>query len=212
MSDARVTRLMGPLGILILVLLGVGFGALNGGQPNENASGVTDVTWMNAHTTMRWAQIYVLGLALALFLVYVTQLRRILKDASGSEHLWPNLVFAAGIVFVAGELVAGAVNATVFILAAHNHQYTIAHFANFVGQNSEAPMIFGLALFSLSLGLAVLTKSTLPKWLGIVALVLGVVAVLGPIGFLGTLAIAIWIPVTGFVVGSKSRTMGTVSV
>ncbi len=206
MNEARITRLMGPLGILIVALLVVGFGPLSGGQPNENASGVTDVTWMNAHTTVRWAQIYVIGLALALFLVFATHLRRILRDAAGGEQLWPNLVFAAGIVFVAGEVVAGGVNATVFILAAHNHQYTIAHFANFVGQNNELPMIFGLSLFSLSLGMAIVTKSTLPKWLGVVALILGVIAVLGPIGFLGVLAIAIWIVVTGFVVASKSRT------
>ena len=61
---------------------------------------------MNAHSSMRWAQIYFIGTALALFLVFVTQLRRILKDAADGQDLWPNLVFAAGIVFVAGEVVA----------------------------------------------------------------------------------------------------------
>ena len=108
----------------------------------------------------------------------------------GEQQARPNLVFAAGTVFVAGEVMAG-VDETIFILAAHNHQYAIAHFVNVVGHDDELSTLFGPALFSLSPGLAVLTKSALPQWLGIVALVLGVVTVLGTIGSLATLGVAI---------------------
>jgi len=47
-------------------------------------------------------------------------------------------VFAAGTVFVAGEVMAG-VDETIFILAAHNHQKAIAHFVNFDRDNDLDP-------------------------------------------------------------------------
>jgi hypothetical protein len=207
MSDERVTRLMGPIGLLALVSFFVGFGVLNGNQPNENASGVTDVAWMNSHSTMRWAQIYVIAFALTLVLLFVAQLRRILHEKTDGRQLWPDLVFAAGIIFVAAELAGGGVDATVFILAAHNHQYAIAHLANFVGQNNEIAMIYGLALLTLTSGIAILTGSTLPKWIGIASIIIGILCVLGPIGHIGTLLAALWLPVVGFVVGAKVKSI-----
>jgi len=204
-SEPRMTRLMGWIGLLALVSFFVGFGVLNGSQPSENASGVTDVAWMNSHSTMRWAQVYVIAFALTLVLVFVAQLRRILHDATNGRQVWPDLVFAAGIIFVAAELATGGVNATVFIIAAHNHDFAIAHLANFVGQNSEIAMIYGLALLTLTTGIAILSGSTLPRWIGIVSIIIGVVCVLGPLGLFGTLAAAVWLPVLGFVVAAKAK-------
>jgi hypothetical protein len=205
MSDARVTRLMGWIGLVALVSFVVGFGVLSGNQPKENASGATDVSWMNAHSTMRWAQIYVIAFGLTVVLVFVAQLRRILHDATNGRQLWPDLVFAAGIIFVAAELASGGVNATVFIIAAHNHDYAIAHLANFVGQNSEIAMIYGLALLNLATGIAILSGSSLGRWIGIVSVIIGIVCVLGPLGLIGTLAAALWFPVLGFVIAAKAR-------
>jgi hypothetical protein len=130
-----------------------------------------------------------------------------LHEKTDGRQLWPDLVFAAGIIFVAAELAGGGVDATVFILAAHNHQYAIAHLANFVGQNNEIAMIYGLALLTLTSGIAILTGSTLPKWIGIASIIIGILCVLGPIGLIGTLLAALWLPVVGFVVGAKVKSI-----
>jgi hypothetical protein len=211
-NDERVSRWMGPIGLVALIALFVGFGVLGGDQPSENASGAAVVSWFNAHAGMRWAQIYVIGFGLTLVLLFVTSLSRILREASTTRGPWPNLVFAAGIIFVGGEVAVGGVNATVLLLAAHNHQYAIAHLANFVGQNSEITMIYGLALLNLTTGIAVLSGSTLRRWLGIVSVVIAVACVLGPIGLIGTLAAALWIPVLGFAVGSRAKHTATPNV
>jgi hypothetical protein len=205
MSEARLTRLMGWIGLLALISFVVGFAVLSGNQPSENASGATDVAWMNSHSAMRWAQIYVIAFALTLVLVFVAQLRRILHDATNGRQVWPDLVLAAGLIFVAGELASGGVNATVFLIAAHSHEFAIAHLANFVGQNSEVVMIYGLALLTLTTGIAILSGSTLPRWIGIVSVIIGIVCVLGPLGLFGTLAAALWFPVLGFVVAAKVK-------
>ena len=212
MSDPRMTRLMGWIGLLVLASLIV-VGVLNGNPPNENASGVTDVVWMNSHSTMRWAQIYVIAFGLTLVLVYAAQLRRILHDATDGRQLWPDLVLVAGIIFVATELATSGVTATVFVLAAHNHDYAIAHLANFVGHNGKIPLVYGVALLTLTSGVAILAGSTLPRWVGIVSVLIGIVCVLGPIGFLGmAAAFFLWFPGVGFVVAAEMDSATSTSV
>jgi hypothetical protein len=195
---------MGPLGLGIVVLLVIGFGVLGGSQPGENASGLAVVANFNAHVAERWAQVYVIGLALALMVVFVSHLRGLLLRDGGGNHTLANTSFAAGILFVAG-VVGSGVSGVVLLLAAHNHQTGIAHTFNFFTQNDELGFLFGMALFALATGGALLTQSRLPRWLGWVGIVVGVVCVAGPASFLGLILSGIWVAILGFVIGARSR-------
>ena len=55
---------------------------------------------------------------------------------AGGQRLWPNIAFASGILLVAGIIVSGSFEMTL-LLAAHNHQFAVAHFVNFYSQNNE---------------------------------------------------------------------------
>jgi hypothetical protein len=77
-SDERVTRLMGWIGLLTLISFVVGFGV--------------------------WAQIYVIAFALTFVLLFAAQLRHVLHDATNVRRVWPDLVFAAGLIYLAVEL------------------------------------------------------------------------------------------------------------
>jgi hypothetical protein len=207
MKDSGVSRWMGFLGILVVVPIFVAFGPLGSGSPGENASGVAVAHWYNTHTGQNWGSIYLVGLALAVLLVFVTQLRSALRQAGGGE-LWPNVTFAAGIVFVAGFVVLGTFQ-VVLILAAHNHEYSMVKFLNFFGDNNELPILFGMCLLGLTTGLAILLKrgaAPLPKTLGWYSLLVGVLSLAGPLGFLDFLfAFPIWLIATGFVIATKQR-------
>ena len=121
---------MGPLGLLTVIALFVGLGPLSGKTPGENVSGATVAAFYNTHVARSWASIYVVGLGLALFVLFVSQLRKVLRDASGGAELSPNVVFAVGIILVAGMVAAGTFQ-VVLILAAHNHQLGIVKTVNF---------------------------------------------------------------------------------
>ena len=41
MNDERISRWMGPLGLLTVVAIFIGFGPLSGKEPGQNASGAT---------------------------------------------------------------------------------------------------------------------------------------------------------------------------
>jgi hypothetical protein len=199
-SDQRTSRWMGPLGLAILVLVFVGFGALAGNSPGENASGAKVVSYWNTHQGVGWLQMYLVGVALALVVVYGAQLRTVLRDAEGRPSFLPSTAFAGAIVFAAATVFSGCIHMTILI-AAHNHQPSIAQTLNFIDANDYLTLLFGLAMMTVATGACILNRSSLPKWLGWVSVVIGVLCVAGPLSFIGLIGGGIWLAVAGFVVG-----------
>jgi len=196
---------MSFLGSAASVVLVVGFGPLGGGAPGGNASGVSVAHWYNTHVNQSWASVYVVALGLVLVMVFITQLRTVLRTAGGGQ-LWPNVAFASGIIFVTGIVVLGCFQTTL-ILVSHNHQYAIVKFANFFGENNEILFLFGVGLLTLSTGLAILLNravTPLPRTLGWYSVLVGVICAAGPLSLLAFLFGApIWLIATGFVIATK---------
>ncbi len=207
MKDSGINRWMWAIGVLIVALLFVSFGPLSGGQPSENASGVSVAHWYNAHVNQQWATFWLVGLALFLLLVYVTQLRSVLVQVGG-QRLWPNIAFASGILLVGSTIVSGSFTMTL-ILASHNHDYAVAHFINFYEQNNVLLLLAGMIFLTLSTGLGILLNrgpDPLPKSLGWYSVVVAVVGMAGPLSFFGFLfGFPVWLIATGIVIAVKQR-------
>jgi hypothetical protein len=207
MKDSALNRWLWLIGLVAVVLIFVSFGPLSSGMPGENASGVTVANWFNGHVNQQWASVWLVGLALFLVLVYVTQLRTVLVEAGG-QRLWPNLVFASGIILVAGIIVLGSFEVTL-ILASHNRDYVIAHFINFYAANAELLFLAGVVFMTLSTGLAILLNrggTPLPKLLGWYSILVAVVGSAGPLSFAAfTFGLPIWLLAVGIVIAVKIR-------
>jgi hypothetical protein len=205
MKDSALNRWMWLIGLAAVALIFVSFGPLSSGMPDENASGVSVAHYYNTHVNQQWATIWMVGLALLLLLVFITQLRSVLVQAGG-QRLWPNLVFASGILLIAGMFVAGSFQVTL-ILASHNHQFAVAHIANFYSDNNELLVLAGVVFLTLSAGLAILLNregAPLPKRLGWYTLLVAVVGMAGPLSFFSfLLGFPIWIIATGIVIAVK---------
>ncbi len=208
MKDSSFSRWMGPVGLLTVVALFVGFGPLGGGAPGENASGVSVAHWYNAHVGQSWGSIYAVSLGAALLILFLVHLRTVLRQSGESgESLLPNVVFFASIFLLAGLMVAG-VDQVVLILAAHNHQFGIVKTANFVSDNDEFGIVFGMALLTLTTGVCILANRTapLPRTLGWYSIVVAIVSCAGPLSGLAFLfGLPIWVIATGFVITVKAR-------
>jgi MFS family permease len=208
MKDSSFSRWMGPVGLLGAVLIFIGLGPLGGNLPGENASGVTVAHYLNTHVAQDWASIYFAGVGAGLLALFLVHVRTVL--ASGTDNrLFPNLNFAASILFLGGFLMAGSFQVILF-LAAHNHQYAIVQTMNFASNNDELALVFGMALITLSAGLAILLDrraGSLPRTLGWYSLLVAAVAVLGgPLSGLAFLfGLPIWVIATGFVISTKAR-------
>ncbi len=207
MKDSALNRWLWLIGLAAVALIFVSFGPLSSGQPKENASGVSVAHWYNTHVNQQWLTIWLVGVALFLLLVFVTQLRAVLVE-SGGQRLWPNIVFASGILLLAGIIVSGSFQMTV-ILASHNHDFAVAHFVNFYDQNNELLLLAGMDFLTLSAGLAILLNrdgAPLPKRLGWYSILVALVGIAGPLSFLAFLfGFPIWIIATGIVIAVKSN-------
>ncbi len=207
MKDSAFNRWLWLIGLVAAALLFVSFGPLSGSSPGENASGVSVAHWYNTHVNQQWVTIWLVGLAMFLVLVYVTQLRSVLVQAGG-QRLWPNVVFASGILLVAGIVVAGSFEITL-ILASHNLQFAVAHFVNFYSSNNELLILAGMDFLTFSTGLAILLNrevAPLPKLLGWYSILVALVGIAGPLSFLALLfGLPIWLLATGIVIAVKSR-------
>jgi hypothetical protein len=206
MKDTALNRWMWLIGLGVVVLVFISFGPLSSGSPGENASGTSVAHWYNTHVNQQWLTIWLVGLALFLLLVFMTQLRAVLLQAGSGQHLWPNLVFASGILLVGGFLVGGSFEVTL-ILASHNHDFAVAHFINFYSSNNELLFLAGVVFLTLSTGLAILLNrgaNPLPKSLGWYSILVAVVGSAGPLSFFAFLfGFPIWILATGIVIAVK---------
>jgi hypothetical protein len=207
MKDSALNRWLWLIGLVAAALIFVSFGPLSNGSPNENASGVTVAHWYNTHVNQQWLTVWLVGLALFLLLVFVTQLRAVLVQAGG-QRLWPNLVFGSGILLLAGFIVGGSIQMTL-ILASHNRDYAVAHLINFYSTNNELLFLAGMVFLTLSTGLAILLNrgvAPLPKLLGWYSILVAVVGSAGPLSFLAFLfGLPIWILATGIVIAVKQK-------
>jgi hypothetical protein len=205
MKDSSLNRWMWLIGLVFVALIFVSFGPLSSGAPGENASGLSVANWYNSHVNQQWLTVWLVGVALFLLLVFVTQLRTVLIEAGG-QRLWPNIAFASGILLVAGVIVTGSFAITL-ILASHNHQYAIVHFINFYMSNNYLLLLAGMDFLTFSAGLAILLNrgaKPLPKLLGWYSILVAVVGAAGPLSFFAFLfGFPIWILATGIVIAVK---------
>ena len=61
------------------------------------------------------------------------------------------------------------------------------------------PFEIGLIVFALSIGLAIIASGALPKWLGWVMIVIGVVA-FTPVGFFGFFVVLLWAAIVAILI------------
>ena len=93
------------------------------------------------------------------------------------------------------------------VLAAHNHDFAVAHFVNFYSTNNYLLLLAGMIFLTLSTGLAMLLNrevAPLPKRLGWYTLLVAVVGIAGPLSFFAFFfGFPIWVLATGIVIAVK---------
>ena len=185
MTD-RWKRLVPPVaGVALVACVVTGF-ILMGGSPSAGDSGAKVTAWFTAHHDRAVAASFVFAYACAVALVFYIGMAGYLRQR-GSRTL-SGLTAAGGILMVAGFASAAGLLGAITDHTSKLGDNTIQTL-NQLG--SDAPwiaMIVGSAVATLSIGIASLRRQALPKALGIVTVVVGVVQVAGPISWFGFLA------------------------
>jgi MFS family permease len=198
---SRLTRL-GPLtGVLFAVLTLVAL--FSGGEtPDTNASPLKVLSYYTVHRSKVETSAVLIAFAFLFAVFWAGALAGFLRRTGGADGL-ASLVVAGAVLMAVGAAVLASI------------EYGLAHEIHRVGPQTAQtlnildnvlflPLVIGACIFGLASGLAILGGADLPSWLGWVAIVLGIVAAIPPIGFIALGLLLLWTLVASILVFLRS--------
>jgi hypothetical protein len=200
---------LAPLtGILFVAVAIVAFAV--SGEPkeaDEGAQAVADFYVDNKDSVMFGAALQTLAAALLVF--FAAYLRKVIHKAEGEGHSGSLLVFGGALILATGI----AIDGTLFFAAAEaadsdNVDPQVVQTIQALWDNDFLPLALGSFIFLLSLGASIVRTGVVPKWLGWVAIALGVIAI-SPAGFVSFLGAAILILIISVILIMRSRSEAT---
>jgi hypothetical protein len=143
------------------------------------------------------------GIAAGLLIFFGGYLRKVLRAAEGEGGMLSALVLIGATTMAIGAAIDGTIS---FALAeaADDIDPTGVQALQALWDNDFLPVLLGAGVFLLASGISIVTHGALPKWLGWVAIVFGVVA-FTPIGFIAFPAGALWILIVSVMLSLRAR-------
>ena len=141
--------------------------------------------------------------AVFFFLVFASYLRNVLRAAPGEDGLLANVAFAGAIILAVGA----AIDQTIYFALAETVdeiEPSSVQALQALWDNDFIPFVIGAGSFLLASGLSIVLHGSLPKWLGWIGILLGVVA-FTPAGFVGFIGGALWILIASILMAMRAR-------
>ena len=193
----RWMYLAGPL----FTLLAIAAVAISGSTPNETTAAAEVVSRTKDEVDRIVASAFITGPAAAVLLAFVSRLRAGLDDRARAAR---SLLVAGGTVTAVGLLIATCVMFSL-ALAVDEGFEAPAQTLNVLNSAMWIPVVIGIAAMLFGAGLGVLRTGLLPSWMGWVAVVVGVLSLLGPGGFLGYFVAPFWVGAAGVMLYLRKR-------
>jgi len=179
--DSDKSRWAPLTGLAFFVLVVVSF--LVSGEPpdatKDKAGEIVDFYVDNKDAQFLSAILGVIGGTL--FVFFGGYMRRVLRDAEGPGGILSAVAFAGTIIFATGLAIDSTITITL-AETAEDIDPTAVQTLTALYNNDYMPFAMGIQLFMLATGISVVRHGALPKWVGVIAIVLGVVA-MTPAGF-----------------------------
>lgn len=195
-DNDRWMLLAGPA----FTVLAIAAAVLNSGAPGETESAAKVIEHYKDHEAGVVISTFVWGPAAAMLLVFVSRLRAGIDDRARAAR---SLVVAGGTLAAAGIVIGASVGLANMVAADEGFE-EVSQTLNVLNSALWIPLVIGLAVMLLGAGLSVLRTGILPSWLGWVAVVVGVLSLLGPGGFVGYLVAPLWVGVAGLMLYLRS--------
>ena len=198
----------------LVPLTGVGFvvvaiiGFIVGGEPKDASHPATEIAdWYIDNKDSVEVGAFIGVAATVLLVFFGAYLRNVLRVAAGGDDML-SLVSFIGIVVVA---VGFAIDATISIALAERADDIdpiAVQSLQALWDNDFVPIALGVLLFLWATGISVVRSGALPKWIGWIMILLGIVA-LTPIGFASFIGTAVLILVISILLAVRARSAAT---
>jgi hypothetical protein len=193
------------LGVAFLVVLIISF--IVQGEPKDADRPASEIVdWYVDNKDAVEISAVIAAIAGLLLVFFGAYLRRFFDAAAGGTSMLPILVLI-GLSIVA---VAGAIDSTILFATAEaaDHRDNIdpssIQTMQALWDNDFVPFILGTNVFLWSVGILTIRTGALPKWLGWVAILLGIVG-FTPIGFAAAIGAAVWILIVSILLSVRTR-------
>jgi hypothetical protein len=190
-------------GIAFILVVFLGF--IVGGEPPTAKDSSPDeiVSWYVDNDSSVAFGAALAGIAATLFVFFGATLRRFFDEVEGGRGIASLAIFGGTLLFAGGIAFDGTIS---FALAdaADEIDPISVQALQALWDNDFLPIAVGLQLFFLGIAFAILRHGALPRWIGYVALLIGIIAIT-PIGFAGFLAGAVLVVVISGILTSRAR-------
>jgi hypothetical protein len=198
-----VTRLdrFAPLtGVVYALLTLFAFGTASG-APSNSASGAKVIAFYKSHHTSARVSDTLWMVAFAFLVLFAGTLRAYLRRKASADAL-SSVLLAGAAVFAAGAVVYFNFDLALAVVPQHLAPAD-AQALNVLALNMALAPSAGAFVFGIAAGLAIIRGGALPSWLGVLAILIGVIAITP--GFIAALLLfALWAAVTGVVMWRRS--------
>jgi hypothetical protein len=188
MVQRKWLALCGIVGAILPVV--VIFAGGNG--PNDHASTAKVISFYGSHKTGNNLAALLLAIAGVLLVMFGSQLRAVLQSDRPGAAVLARVTFG-GFVAAAATMFVAACTHLAVVDAAKYRLTGAAQALNTLDNYTLFGVALAFAIVGLSAGFCTLAHPALPRWLGWAAVVIGVLCLLGPIGFFGAGLTLIWI-------------------
>lgn len=184
-------RWLAVCGIAAAVLFAVGTG-ISGGSPQDDASASKVVSYYRDHLTGTRVGALILVIAAVLLVLFAARLRELLGNGQPGGDVFPTAAFGGAVLLAAGSCLDAAVS---FALAqAGDNKFAgSAQTLNVLSNNDFFLVVGGIATLLLASGISTVRRPILPRWLGWAAVVIGIISLAGPVGFIGAVLAILWL-------------------
>jgi hypothetical protein len=185
----RWSRFAPLIGVVFVVLIVIGIIG-SGESPEANASSAKVVAYYRENSSKVKTFDIIFIFAFLTLVAFAAVLRSYLRGAPAAEGA-AALALAGAVLMAAGALVGTGIELGIAENISHLEP-SAAQALNVITDETFIPALVGAFLFGVGSGVAILRGANLPKWLGFVAIVIGVLAVVPPTSMPALFALVIW--------------------
>jgi len=180
---------LAPLTGLVFVPLFVAAFVVGGSTPGVHATGAKVISFYRAHGTNQKISAFLSVLAVVFLVFFAASLRSHLGRFQGGSGL--ARVGYGGALVLSVATASFAAISWALVDARTSIDPSAAQALNVLSNDYFWPLSVGVALFGIGYGLAIVGSKALPLWLGVVALLLGIIGIT-PLGFLAFIGLMAW--------------------
>ena len=189
-------------GVAFVILLVISF-IVSGSTPDPDDSAQKVVSFYKDNDTKEIVSALIGAYAALFFVFFAGVLRGTLRRAEPEPGTLSVITFGGAVLAAVGALIFAALSFTLGDLA-DKLDPSAMQALNALSGDFFFPLSVGVSAFQIASGIATVRWGPLPKWLGWVGIVIGVVAVT-PAGFFALLVSLAWVLVASIVLATRAE-------